>query len=149
MGKFTKKIFIVVLISLFSLVFVDNVLAETYNNYTDSMVSCGQGLMTNIPSLLPKVISIMYTLIQIVVPIVLVIFGMFDLFKGITAGKEDEIKKGYSILIKRIIAACIVFFVFVFVKLVISLAADGNSNEIIDCAECFIKNKCTSQGVKK
>lgn len=120
-----------------------------YDNYSSSLVSCGDRLMTNIPYVIPKVISILYTLIQVVVPVVLVIFGMLDLFKGITAGKEDEMKKGQQLFIKRLVSAALVFFVFVFVKLLISFAADANDNRIINCAECFIKNNCTSQGVIK
>lgn len=145
MKKFSKKIFILSFISLLSVVFIDKVGAETYNNYTNSLVSCGDGLLKNIPSLIPRVISIVYTLVQVVVPVVLVIFGMLDLVKGITAGKEDEIKKGQQLFIKRIIVAAIVFFVFVFVKLLISFVADSNGSKIINCAECFIKNDCTVQ----
>lgn len=144
MNKFRKKMFFVNLILLLNVIFVDNIVAETYNNYSDSVVSCGSNLMSNIPSLIPRVISIIYTIIQVVVPIVLVIFGMLDLFKGITAGKEDDIKKGQTILIKRLITAAIVFFVFVFIKLLISFVADSNGNRIIECAECFIKNSCSS-----
>lgn len=144
MNKCRKKIFFISLILLLNIVVIDNIVAETYNNYSDSFVSCGNNLVTNIPSLIPKVISIIYTIIQVVVPVVLVIFGMLDLFKGITAGKEDDIKKGQQMFIKRIIAAAIVFFVFVFIKLLISFVAEGNGNEIMDCAECFIKNSCSS-----
>ena len=144
MNKFRKKMFFVNLILLLNVIFVDNIVAETYNNYSDSVVSCGSNLMSNIPSLIPRVISIIYTIIQVAVPIVLVIFGMLDLFKGITAGKEDDIKKGQTILIKRLITAAIVFFVFVFIKLLISFVADSNGNRIIECAECFIKNSCSS-----
>ena len=114
-----------------------------YHNYSSSTVSCGIGLIDKIPSAVPKVISIGYTLIQIAVPVVLVIFGSLDLFKGITAQKEDEIKKGQQTFIKRLISAVLVFFVFVIVKFVISVAADASNSEILDCAECFIQNKCT------
>ena len=126
----------------------------TYDNYSPSLVSCGEDsktgkkLLSDIPSLLPKVISILYTLVQIAVPVVLVIFGMLDLVKAVTAGKEDEIKKGQQLLIKRLIAAALVFFVFVIVKVLISLVADSSGSRIIDCVECFIKNECDLQGVQ-
>lgn len=139
-----KKVLNVCLILLINLIFIDIVGAETYNNYTNSTVSCGSNMLTNIPQALPKVISIAYTLIQIAVPVILVVLGTLDLFKGITASKEDEIKKGQAMFVKRLIAAALVFFVFVIVKLIISFAADGNGNNIMDCAECFIKNECDS-----
>lgn len=115
-----------------------------YPNFNAKAVSCGGGMVENIPASVPKVVSVAYTTIQIAVPVVLVIFGMLDLFKGITAGKEDEIKKGQQIFIKRLISAALIFFVFVIVKVVISLVADGSGVNIMECAECFISNKCDS-----
>ena len=114
----------------------------TQNNYNlDSLVSCG-GLIEDIPQLIPKVVSIIYIVIQVAVPIILVIMGSLDLLKGLTAQKEDEIKKGQQMLVKRLIAAVFVFFVFVIVKLVVSFAADSNKTDIVECMDCFISNDC-------
>ena len=124
---------------------VNSVFAETYDNYNkNGLVSCGEGstMIEKIPSLIPKVVSIAYTMIQIAVPVVLVIMGSLDLFKGISAQKEDEIKKGQQMFVKRLVAAALVFFVFVIVKVVISFVADSSSNSIMDCAQCFIENEC-------
>lgn len=137
-----KKVLNIGLFLLINLFFIDIVGAEPYNNYTPATVSCGGGMLEEIPTAIPKVISIFYTIIQIAVPIVLIIMGMLDLFKGITAQKEDDIKKGQQIFIKRIITAAIIFFVFIIVKLVVSFVADGNGSDILECAECFINNEC-------
>ena len=137
-----KKVLNISLILLISLIFIDIVGAETYNNYTSATVSCGSGMLTKIPSLLPKVISIMYNVIQIAVPVVLVVMGSLDLMKGITAQKEDDMKKGQQLFVKRLISAALIFFVFIIVKLVISFVADNSTSGIMDCAECFIKNEC-------
>ena len=49
---------------LLSLVFIDVVSADTYNNYNPVVpFSCGNNMLTDIPQLLPKVISIIYTVI--------------------------------------------------------------------------------------
>ncbi len=137
-----KKVSKFVLILIVSFVFLDFVSAETYNNYESDLVSCGSGLLTGIPAAFPSIISIVYTIIQVIVPILLVVFGSIDLVKGIVASKEDEIKKGQQILIKRVITAVIIFFVFTVVKFLISLVADRN--DILECSECFIRNndKC-------
>ncbi len=137
-----KKVWFVFLILLINLIFIDFVGAETYNNYTSAITSCGGGMLTKIPVILPKVISIMYTVIQVAVPVVLVIMGSLDLTKSITAGKEDEMKKGQQLFIKRLISAALVFVVFIIVKLLISVVADNSANNIMECAECFISNKC-------
>ena len=121
---------------------VGDELCSDYVNFKNSIKSCGNGKINNIPELAPKIISAAYTLIQIAIPIVLVIMGSLDLFKGITAQKEDEIKKGQQMLVKRLIYAGLVFFVFAIVKVVISLSAESSQSYILECAECFIKNKC-------
>ena len=41
-------------------------------------------------------------LLKIVIPILLIIFGMLDLGKAVVASKEDEIKKGQQMFVKRI-----------------------------------------------
>lgn len=138
MNKISKKI---MFFSLINLIFIDIVRAETYNNYSDTNVSCGS--LGNIPSALPKVTSIIYNIIRIGVPILLVIFGMIDLVKGIMASKEDEMKKGQQIFIKRLVAGVLIFFVFTIVKFVISLASD-DSPSLISCTECLILNDCQS-----
>lgn len=67
-------------------------------------------------------------LLKIAVPIILVILGMLDFGKGVASSKEDEIKKGQNIFIKRLIAAACVFFVVTIVQLVMGLVSkeDGS-----------------------
>ena len=113
-----------------------------YSTFKDNLVSCGNHKLTNIPGIIPKVSSTVYSIIQVAVPILLVLFGSIDLVKGIIAAKDDEIKKGQQLLIKRLIAGALVFFAFVIVKFVISIAADENSGALIKCSECFVEGKC-------
>ena len=99
--------------------------------------SCGNGYMTDIPSGILRIIRIIYIILQILVPITLVILGSMDLVKSITSQKEDEIKRGQNIFIKRLIAAIIIFFVFIIVKLVVGVFSNDD-NEIISCMNCFL-----------
>lgn len=101
-------------------------------------VSCGE--ITDIPQGIPKATRIIYLLLQILIPVALVVFAMIDLMKAVTAQKEDEIKKGQQTLIKKLISAAIVFFVFAFVKIIVSALADNTS--IGKCLNCFIKGDC-------
>lgn len=81
------------------------------------------------------------TIIKILVPILLVVFGSIDLVKGMVAQKEDEIKKGQHMLVKRLITGALVFFVISIVQLVISFVSNSNdSKEMWDCVDCFINN---------
>ena len=86
-------------------------------NFLADGVSCG-GLSNPIPFKLVYVIHMIIMLIQFGVPLLLIIFGMLDLGKAVIASKEDEIKKGQQMFIKRLIAAVIVFFVIAVVKFV-------------------------------
>ena len=91
---------------------------------------------------IPHTVALVYTILKIAIPVLLVILGMIDLLKGVTAQKEDEIKKGQQTFIKRLIAAVIVFFVFTIVQIVVSFAAGSDSSNIMDCAKCFINGSC-------
>ncbi len=137
-----KRIFYIIILMMI-LFPVMHIGAETYGNYDpNALVSCGNGLMTKIPKALTTVIRYIYIIIQVVVPVILVIMGSLDLFKGITAQKEDEIKKGQQIFIKRLITGAIIFFVVVIAKFFISIVADSSGSNIIECMDCFLSKKC-------
>ncbi len=92
---------------------------------------------------IPNTIHLIIVVLKIAIPVLLVILGMMDLLKGVAASKEDEVKKGQQMFIKRLIAAALVFFVFTIVSLIIN-AADTKGENVMDCANCFINgiNKC-------
>lgn len=85
----------------------------------------------------PYIVSTIIFLIKIVVPILLIVFGMLDLAKAVIASKEDEIKKGQQIFVKRIITAVIVFFVVQLVQIVVRFVSNNDQN-IANCFNCFI-----------
>lgn len=145
-NKFKKISILLTMIICVSIINLGNVYAQTYSNYEEETVSCGSGLLTGIPSKLPQILKVVYMALQIAVPVILVILGSIDLFKSITAGKDDEMKKGQQTFIKRLIAAAIVFFVFVIVKLVITFVGDDNSNRVMNCAKCLLNNSCKTSG---
>ena len=106
-------------------------------------VSCGN--ITGIPSKIPNLSSDIFTLIEIAVPILLVIMGSIDMFKGIVADKEDEIIKGRKLFVKRLIIGALVFFIFTIVKALVGfLDNNTNSNNIVSCMNCFIRNNCSA-----
>ena len=98
-----------------------------------------------IPSKLAFTVATIIRIIQIVVPILLIIWGMLDLGRAVMAQKEDEIKKGQQTFIKRLIAAIIVFFVTTIVKLVVNLFADNQAN-IWSCVDAIINCKSPTCG---
>lgn len=106
---------------------------------------CGTylGSAEGIPSKLAHVIYLIIRAIQVVVPILLIIWGMLDLGKAVMAQKEDEIKKGQQTFTKRVIAAILVFFVVAITQLIIGLFAEGGNNGgLASCMNAIIK--CSS-----
>lgn len=105
-----------------------------------SKVGCGN--ISGIPEKIPSLTSDIVFIIQIVVPIILVIVGTIDFVKAITAGKDDEIKKGQQSFIKRLIAGALVFFVIVITKFLVSVVNDSSdSANIASCMDCFLSGE--------
>ena len=94
-------------------------LTETMCHICDTVFENNAG----IPSTLVSIVGLIYKAIQIGVPIILIIIGMFDMGKAITQQKEDEIKKAQSLLVKKAIAAGLVFLMFSLVQLVVSVVS--------------------------
>ena len=74
-------------------------------NFLVDVNDCG-GLL-NIVALIRRIINIA----SILIPIILIGYGLIDLGKAVMAGKEDEMKKCQGTLIKRVIYAIIVFLI--------------------------------------
>ena len=74
-----------------------------------------------------KLINIM----RIMVPILLVVWGSIDMFKGVIAGDEKKIVAARTTLIKRFTAALAVFLVPWIVNYIINFI--GGNSDWIDC----------------
>ena len=72
-----------------------------------------------------RILKTIFTLLQWAIPIVLILFGTIDLGKAVIASKEDEMKKAQQTLIKRVIYAVVIFFLFTIVSLVMRLVGDS------------------------
>lgn len=55
------------------------------------------------------IFKLVITVIQYAVPVALILWGSIDLFKSITTGKDDEIKKKQTLLFKKVLSAVIIF----------------------------------------
>lgn len=105
----------------------------------DELYRCGN-LSFEFSGTFPYLVSTAVLIIKIVVPILLIIFGMLDLGKAVVASKEDEIKKGQQLFIKRVISAVIVFFVIQIVQLLVSFVSNRDQN-VSRCFNCFVNGK--------
>lgn len=127
-------------IALTEIASVDFILLDT-NTSTVTGVSCGG--LKNLPEQLPKLTSIIFDLIKVTVPIGIVIKGMIDIAKAVASQKEDEIKKGTQMFVKRLIAGAIVFLVILITETIFNIVgSDIESNTLSKCINCFVNNIC-------
>lgn len=80
-----------------------------------------------------RLVGIVVKAIQIGVPIILIVIGMIDFTKAVTAKDEGEIKKAQNALIKKAIAAALVFFVIFFVGLIMKIVGNNDYEKCLDC----------------
>lgn len=86
-----------------------------------------------------KLVGQILYIFKIVIPILVVIFGMIDLGKAVVASKDDEIKKAAKQLGMRILAGIVIFFIPTIIGFAFTLA-DGFSNVENDynvCSTCI------------
>ena len=112
-------------------------LVDNFN--LDELYKCGN-LGFEFSGTFPYLVSTAILIIKIVVPILLIIFGMLDLGKAVVASKEDEIKKGQQTFLKRVVSAVIVFFVIQIVQLLVSFISNSDQN-VSRCFNCFVNGK--------
>ena len=84
--------------------------------------------------------------ICILIPIALLLFGVFDLGKAVIASDEEEVKAAQSRLIKRVIYAVVVFLVPQLVSLIMGIVSigitDGSTGTWATCwNSIYIVNK--------
>lgn len=107
---------------------------------------CSDDTMKNVMALVKLVMEV----ICILVPIVMIVLGSFDLFKAVTAGKEEDIKKKQKALITRIIAGVLVFLVPTIVSLLTGLMGTeewkscwNSEGEVKDLFDSTVKTTTT------
>lgn len=78
---------------------------------------------------------------KIVIPLLLIIFGMIDLGKAVIASKDDEIKKATKSLAMRAVSAVVIFFIPTLVGIVMGVVGSfGDVKEDFDICKACISN---------
>ena len=80
-----------------------------------------------------RLVGIVVWGIKVVVPILLIVIGMIDLAKAVSEKSDDKIKEAQNRLIKRAVAAVLVFLVVTFVGLVMGLIGAEDYQECMTC----------------
>lgn len=82
---------------------------------------------------------------KIIIPILIIIFGVIDFFKIITSGKPEELPKAAQSILMRCIAGVIIFFIPAIINFIFTLVDDFNdySSSYSECTKCLVNpNDC-------
>jgi hypothetical protein len=105
------------------------------------------GFCQNMSSMF-SLLGVFITIVKIVIPILLIVFGMLDMGKSVTSGKDDEIKKSAGAFARRVAGAVLVFFIPTIVGFVIYLIeaagpqGDGTNDYCICLKSAGLGNYC-------
>ena len=104
------------------------------------MLECG----IHIDPIVPAFARLLINAVKIIVPIILIVFGIIEMLKAATANDEKVMKEAQSKLIKRIVYAILIFFIVAIVQLVFNVLGQAGSNEAKNsvpvCISCFTYN---------
>lgn len=114
---------------------------EYCNTDTLQYVQCGDAF--DIPHEVPELFSVCVNLLKIAAPIILIVISIITLLKALAASSEDEIKKAQKSLIRKIVAAVMIFLIISIVQFVILKVADtAEQDDVSSCLTCFLNNDC-------
>ena len=101
-----------------------------------------------------KIVGFVLTIFKIIIPVIIVIYGIIDLGKAVTASKDDEIKKAVKQLGYRLAAGVMIFFVPTLILMVFGWISDYNGlmsdDQFQICHDCLLKpnsGNCSGEGL--
>lgn len=120
-----RYIVLIIMIIFTSLLVIEPVYAE----------SCNGILTPGAYQILQDALNV----IRIVVPMLLIVLGSVDLGTAVVSEDKDSLKKATSRLIKRCLAAIVIFFIPLIVNVLINLVESSGGINIVDDPMCGIK----------
>lgn len=83
-----------------------------------------------------NLLAMVITIVKVVIPLLLIIFGMLDVGKAVVGSKEDDIKKALKQFAYRAAAAVLVFFIPSIVGLLMTAVGQTGKADGVDWREC-------------
>lgn len=110
-----------------------------YDSSEKKCISCGDGILKDIPMQLPMLIRNLVFSLQLLIPVILVAFGAYDFIRAVIANDEKIMKESQGRFTRRIIAGIVIFFVVAIVRFVFGMIP-GDVNTL-GCVPCFISDE--------
>ncbi len=91
-----------------------------------------------------KLVGKVFFIFKIVIPLLIILFGMIDLGKAVVAAKDDEIKKSVKSLAMRAVAGVVIFFIPTLVGFIFGIVDefDEVTSDYDICAKCVSSWNC-------
>lgn len=150
-------VFSLILISIITLISPVAIKADEKPTKEDFVgnLTCGGGAVAengNIRGIrfhenLPKFTNRLYDILKIATPVIIIITGMLDVLKAVSAQKEDEMKKAQKKFLNRLLAGVVVFLVFMIVETVVAIVVPDDTSNAMNCVKCFLNDYNVCQRV--
>ena len=91
-----------------------------------------------------KFIGTLVGFVKILVPIIIICFGVMDLYKAITGSKDEALPKAIKMICIRVIAGVFIFFLPGIVQFVLNMVNEYSDykNNWCCCTECILNSNC-------
>ena len=91
-----------------------------------------------------RFLGITLNFVKIVVPVLIILFGLIDLYKAITTSKDDAIKKAVKSIALRVVAGVFVFLLPGLVQFALNLVQEWSDYQVnwCCCTECLLNGDC-------
>lgn len=76
-----------------------------------------------------SIVGYLVMIVKIVIPILLIVFGMLDVGKSVIASKPDEVTKNLKSFAMRCVAAVLIFFIPSIVSVLINAVAGTKADD--------------------
>ena len=85
-----------------------------------------------------KLVGRILLVFKIVIPLLVIVFGMIDLGKAVVASKDDEIKKAAKSLGMRALAGVLIFFIPTIVAFIFNMVDSfSEDTDYSTCSKCI------------
>ncbi len=91
-----------------------------------------------------RFLGITLNFVKIAVPVLIILFGLIDLYKAVTASKDDAIKKAVRSIALRVVAGVFVFLLPGLVQFALNLVQEWSDYQVnwCCCTECLLNGDC-------
>lgn len=91
-----------------------------------------------------KFVGVILRLVKILVPILIIVYGAYDLYKAMVSSKDDEIKKAIKSIGIRIVAGLFIFLLPGILQVLLNMINEWSEykNSWCCCTECLFNKDC-------